>query len=526
MPRASRPHSRSSSGHDSVRLFTHGCATTRRCCSRPIGPSQQPQAKGARFPRPLNGYSITTTSSKSKSARSARIFRRASIDCCPSCGMDRLRAIRACSVWPGRLLPILIAASDRKQIREIRQDLPPSFYRLLPKLRDGPFEGYPRVLGVAWAFVAHTDSRFDPDSLRGFVRAYQRVQPLTIGELWAVAITLRVVLVENLSRAAARIVSSRAARQGADALADRLLGVNGYTAEPDALRRDTDRRSFPPAFTVQLLQRLRDQDPRVTPALHWLEELLAAQGTTADAIVRDEQQRQGASNVTVRNLITSMRLLSDVDWPEFFESVSLVDDLLRSGSDFAALDFPTRDLYRRAIERFARGSKLTELEIAAAALSAANEYDATGDGHGDCRRADPGYYLIANGQPAFEATIGYRNPRFTWPGRFVLAAGVGNYLAAIAVVGSTALSLPLFVLNAWSTPGAHLVLLALLGLIPSLDVAIALVNRAVMRAFGATTLPGLALHDGIPSHLRTMVVVPALLTTRAALEAQIARLEI
>src|SRR5437879_12041149 len=165
-----------------------------------------------------------------------------------------------------------------EQLREIRDDLPPGFYRERPKLADGPLAGYPRVYGVAWAFVAHTDSRFDPESLRCFVRAYQRVQPLTIGELWAVAITLRVVLVENLRRAAARIVSSRAARQGADALADRLLGVNGYTAEPDALlRRDTDRRSFPPAFTVQLLQRLRDQDPRVTPALHWLEELLAPQ---------------------------------------------------------------------------------------------------------------------------------------------------------------------------------------------------------------------------------------------------------
>src|SRR5207237_9971410 len=69
-------------------------------------------------------------------------------------------------------------------------------------------------------------------------------------------------------------------------------------------------------------------------------------------------------------------------------------------------------------------------------------------------------------------------------------------------------------------------LLALIGLLPSPDVAIALVNRAVMRAFGATTLPGLALHDGIPAQLRTMVVVPALLTTRAALEAQTARLEI
>ena len=129
---------------------------------------------------------------------------------------------------------------DEEQIREIREHLPPSFYRLLPKLGNGPLNGYPRVLGVAWAFVAHTDSRFDPETLRCFVRAYQRVQPLTIGELWAVAITLRIVLVENLRRAAARIVSSRAARQEADALADRLLGVNGYTAEPDALASRDD----------------------------------------------------------------------------------------------------------------------------------------------------------------------------------------------------------------------------------------------------------------------------------------------
>src|ERR1700686_3725963 len=68
-----------------------------------------------------------------------------------------------------------------EQIREIREDLPPGFYRRLPKLASGPFEGYPRVFGVAWAFVAHTDSRFDPEALRSFVRAYQHVQPLTIG---------------------------------------------------------------------------------------------------------------------------------------------------------------------------------------------------------------------------------------------------------------------------------------------------------------------------------------------------------
>jgi cyclic beta-1,2-glucan synthetase len=102
------------------------------------------------------------------------------------------------------------------QIREIRNDLPPGYYRELPKLIDGPFAGYPRVFGVAWAFVAHTDSRFDPEMLRRFVRAYQEIQPLTIGELWAVAITLRIVLVENLRRLGERIVRNRTARQEAD----------------------------------------------------------------------------------------------------------------------------------------------------------------------------------------------------------------------------------------------------------------------------------------------------------------------
>ncbi len=413
-----------------------------------------------------------------------------------------------------------------EQIREIRQDLPPGFYRLLPKLGNGPFDGYPRVLGVAWAFVAHTDSRFDPETLRHFVRAYQRVQPLTIGELWAVAITLRIVLVENLRRAAARIVSGRAARQEADALADRLLGVNGHTAEPDALlQHDSDPERLSSAFAVQLVQRLRDQDPKVTPALHWLEERLAAQGTTSDETVRDEHQRQGASNVTVRNIITSMRLLSDVDWPEFFESVSLVDELLRSGSDFAAMDFATRDLYRRAIERFARGSKLTELAIAGAALAAANDLAAPVE-PGDGRHRDPGYYLLAGGRRAFEATIGYRHSVFRWPRRSALASGVGGYVAAIMLLAAVVLSLPLLVLNARGISEAQLALLALLGLIPALDAAIALVNRAVMRGFDATILPGLALRDGVPQHLRTMVVVPALLTTRAALDEQIDRLEV
>ncbi|MGA3156756.1 MAG: glucoamylase family protein, partial [Steroidobacteraceae bacterium] len=411
-----------------------------------------------------------------------------------------------------------------EQIREIREDLPASFYQLLPKLEGGPLRGYPRVFGLAWAFVTHTDSRFDPRSLRRFVDSYQRIEPLTIGELWAVAITLRIVLVDNLRRAAASIVSNRVFRHEADVLADRLLGIEGIPAEPDALtQRAAEGGEFPRAFVVELVQRLRDQDPKVTPALRWLEQHLNTQGTTAEQIVRDEHQRQGSSNVTVRNIITSMRLLSDLDWTEFFESVSLVDTQLRGSSDFQAMDFATRTLYRSAVEELARGSGVSEIDVARAAVAAAAQAPTDGAA---ARAADPGFHLIAEGRPAFERRLGYRVAARAWPRRIARSSGIVGYLLAIAMVSLFILGIVLWSLQTRGPSHLQLLLLAMFGALPALDAAIALVNRAAAGAFGATILPALALRDGIPPEHRTLVVVPALLTTASAIESQVERLEV
>jgi len=333
-----------------------------------------------------------------------------------------------------------------EQIRQIKDDLPPRFYRQLPKLASGPFIGYPRVFGIAWACIAHSDSRFDPETLRRFVRAYQQVQPLTIGELWAVAITLRIVLVENLRRAAERIVSSRIAREAADHVADQLLGVNGMSMDAEALIRYHEQdETFSPAFVVQVVKRLRDQDPRVTPALTWLENRLTAQHTNSDAVVRDEHQRQGASNVTVRNIITSMRLISDVNWPDFFEDASLVDAVLRDASDFASMDFATRTLYRSVIEELSRGSAHTELEIARAVIvaTAGGDDDSIDGSRGEPKRErDPGYHLLSRGRRAFESAVGYRPPFGNWAGRFNASIGPGGYIGAVLLVTAIVLALP------------------------------------------------------------------------------------
>src|SRR6266446_4516368 len=77
-----------------------------------------------------------------------------------------------------------------EQLREIREDLPKRYYYELPKLADGDLKDYPRIYAVAVGLIAHTDSRLETETLRRFITAYQSVAPLTIGELWAVAISL------------------------------------------------------------------------------------------------------------------------------------------------------------------------------------------------------------------------------------------------------------------------------------------------------------------------------------------------
>ena len=413
-------------------------------------------------------------------------------------------------------------------LRSIREDLPDGFYRQLPKLADGPLQGYPRVLGLTWAFVAHTDSHFEPEALRRLIRAFQRAQPLTIGELWAVPIALRMVLVENLRRLAERIVQGRTARHEADALANELLGLGGQPARPLAFQH-LEAAAWPSTFIVQLVQRLREQDPASTPALRWLSEQLSALRTSPDELVRAEHQSQAAMNVTVRNVITSMRTMSKFDWAEFFESVSLVDEALRAASHFGAMDFATRDRYRHEIEDLARGSKRSELDVTRRAIARAHRAAEAAPPPsalpGD-RSEDPGYSLLASGRPLFEREIGYRVPLKRWLLRAFVAGAPPRYLATIGVVSILLLAVPLLVAHASGVSLGALILLGLVALVPASDLAVALVNRGVMEVLGPRPLPRLELPDGVPSDLQTLVVVPTLLTSEAAIEEQINRLEI
>src|SRR5438067_3733618 len=412
-----------------------------------------------------------------------------------------------------------------EQVREIREDLPRGYYRELPKLAKGPFKDYPRIYAFSIELIAHTDSHIDTETLRRFIGAYQKIAPLSIGELWAVPISLRIALVENLRRLTTRITSSRSEREEADRLADRLLNAaQGQSQDLTSLLpkwRKRPKRSF----VVQLIQRLRDQDPAVMPVLESLDKQLVKEGLSLEQIVHEEHHRQAAAQVTVGNIITSMRLLSTLDWKEFFEKVSRIDPELAKdpAGIYARMDFTTRDRYRHVIERVSKGAKKSELEIAQRVLELAHAARAANE---DAAHSHVGYFLIDKGITRLEQHVGYRPPL----GERVFRATERH--ATIAYLGTMSLVTLLFVIllmvaMVHSEAGIAITIIGVvLALIPASDLIVSVLNWDVTHIFPPRLLPKLDLAKGIPTDACTMVVVPVILLDESTVETLIDKLEI
>ena len=409
--------------------------------------------------------------------------------------------------------------SIEENIRQINQDLPGSYFRQLPKLGPGFLEGHPRIFGIVWGYIAHTDSAVDPDRLGRYVRMHESRKALTLGELWAVPIQLRIILIENARRLAEQIVEAGAERAAADRAADLILGLDGSPpvafeqAVSERHRVDSGR-----SFVVQLLLRLAEQP--ADAAIAWANARLLAFGLDPQDAIQQEHQAQAQATVSMHNIFRSLRTLTDVNWEDWLESVSLIEEELRVSPGYSALDFGTRNLYRSAIERLARGSGQEEIDVTRAVIArAATAPDELGQ--------DVGYWLTDDGLALFEHSLGYRPALTERIARALPRSGLAGYAAVLTlVVGAFALVLwPVAVLSAGTGVG-WLILLGLLALSPASDLALRLVNRRVTSVTRTSLLPGLALRDGVPDELRTLVVVPTMLASPASVAELIDTLEV
>src|SRR6185369_15181146 len=133
-------------------------------------------------------------------------------------------------------------------------------------------------------------------------------------------------------------------------------------------------RSDPPmvsSFVAELARRLQGQSAALALPLTWIEQRLDELGQTIEHLVQLQTQEQAADQVSMANSIGSLRLLGAIDWREFVETLSVVEQTLREDARYGAMDFATRDRYRHAIEKVAKASPLSEGDVARAAIELA-----------------------------------------------------------------------------------------------------------------------------------------------------------
>ncbi|MCD9031114.1 cyclic beta 1-2 glucan synthetase [Luteimonas sp. Y-2-2-4F] len=413
-----------------------------------------------------------------------------------------------------------------EQIRLARRHLPKGYSRELPSLAEGPSAGMPRVYDLAMEAIAHGDGRVDAETLSRLVAAYQTVSPLKLGELWAIPIMLRLAVLENLRRISVRIMRDAADHRLATEWGRRLSDTAQRAPKDVVLVLADMARARPPAtsaFVAELMRRLQGRGAALAMPLDWIEQWLADAGRSVEALVHGEGQKQAADQVSIRNSIGSLRFLASMDWREFVETMSIVEQTLRQDPDgtYARMDFNTRDHYRHVVERIARQSGAPETEVARIALEAARAAAGAQDG-----RAHVGYYLIDDGFEHMRASVAALGPGIAPVRRGLRRVPLAAYLVPIGVVTfGFALALLADAGAAWPHPALRWALAALAVVVFS-EMAIALVNWAATLLVLPKPLPRLDFSRGIPSDARTLVAVPTLIGSTEAVDELVEGLEV
>lgn len=406
-----------------------------------------------------------------------------------------------------------------EQVNIGKKYLPKGYSKALPRLASGVSGRLPRVYDIAIQIISHSDGRVDLHILTSFLNAYQKFSYLTIGELWAIPIMLRLALIENLSRVAARIAVDSKDADLATEWADQVIKTAEENSKDLVLVIADMARSKPPmvsAFVAEFTRKLQWKGLDFNLPLTWIEQHLADSSSSINQMVLAENTKQAADQLSVSNSINSLRFLAKMDWREFVEDLSAVEQLLKRdpAGMYSKMDFYTRDQYRHVIEKIARQSTTPEHQVAAIAL------DLAGNGRGEerttefGRRSHVGYWLIGPGtrQTAQLARTKLRFREVIFQFIHSHAHKLYGVLLVLVTWGlSSALTYHTYLHHGITWPT---VLVGLLSLIGTSYFAISLVNWWATLLVHPKPLPKLDFSKGIPEEHRALVVVPTLLSTR------------
>ncbi|MFP5108616.1 GH36-type glycosyl hydrolase domain-containing protein [Neobacillus sp. C211] len=440
-----------------------------------------------------------------------------------------------------------------EQVLEVNQNLTKKFVNSLPHLKK---TGDSRVFSICTDYLQFNDGHLDMDSYISYLQSYQEVSVLTLGEVWAVPLIMRVALIRRL----AEIMDTVKERRDVCVLVEKLLsGIKTSEITPEKLKQVIEEAGHEMPLSgpmiVHLVKHLRERADYTATVGEWLICKLENGPESLDHILSYEFQLQAALQVTTGNLITSLRKLSRWDWKETFEQISIVEQSLRKEKTgfYAQLDFSSRETLRKRVEQLARRLNLPENLVASQAVELADKYGEERSAEAPREPANSEVLADKNGKELSERNSKEKNrqlfvayylldpkgnmllrqalkmcgkPR-ALPETGLMRRATGTYFNMLAVYFIVFL-IGFSIWIGWDEFFSPLQWLAILGILlfPATEWAVTSAHWFIERVKGPVPLLRFDFSKGISDDAKTMVVIPVIWTSITEVKELADRLEL
>ncbi len=429
----------------------------------------------------------------------------------------------------------------QEQIVQAGEDFPREFQRNLPALSGGEHEGLPRVYELILNYLLHTDNRVDEEVLIQYIQHYQQHKTLKLGEIWAIPIMIRLILIQNLSEKASRILERKDIWKEVSGLISEMSESD--VQEPgklintlsDWIEKNSDTHENV-LLLIELYNQLQQAGLLQEEQKRWFNFKFNQLDVTVHEAMHADAQRQSRLQVSIQNAVITLRESSETDWADFVEECSIVDQILRLDpyGAYSKMDFETRDRYRRVVERLSRYSEWSETDVAEQVLILAEDQGRFNEESEEdidllVNRASIkehiGYYLVGEGYKEFASELGYRM-RFRERLQRRLEKQPIWYILSIIFSTIALMVILWFVTDAFSESIFIATSVLLVSLFPALDLSVSAVNRFFAFLLPPRKLNKMDIRDRIPDMARTLVVVPTMFSSADDVRDQLNRLEI